>query len=272
MKRIIFTLLIIILIIASGACSSSGTTVTTSSSTQPPTTTTTIPEGAELRGTILYNGKPVNYYTSANVRIGLIEIEHWQNTPVQSSYDPQTGFYSVEGIPPGEYLPSIIVESGFPYDSESGGDFTGRLSGINPNVVVSSASEVIDRDLSVVYHVHVFHPFDNQERTIAVTDEPENIFDESNAPLYTFEWEEVPDAVTYRITIMLKNDSGNTSEGIANETIDSTSFSLELGSTGPDQYYMFSVNAYNAAQELVGLFQYYYTNGSGGWYKFVIQP
>jgi len=264
----------VLLIIASaGACSPPEENEPATST--PPSTSTcpiSVLGEAEVRGAVYYNGNLITGYTDFGAHIGLMEIEAWESIPLESSYYPQTGTYVLKGIPPGEYVPFIMIESGYPFNSESGGDFTGRLSGINPNIVITSNQDVLERDLSVVYHIHITSPFDNQERTRAISDEPDNIYQPQAASMHTFAWEPVPDATSYRVIIVLKNDAAGTSEAAANETLDSTAYSLELESTQPDEYYMFSVDAYNPAGELIGLFQYYYTNGSGGWYKFVIHP
>jgi len=273
MKRKFLLAAVSLVIAMTGACSApEDNEPATSPSPSATTCPVTVLGNAKVSGAIYYNGNPITGYTDSGAHIGLIEVEAWESIPLESSYFPITGTYVLKGIPPGEYLPFITIESGYPFNSESGGDFTGRLSGINPNIVITSNQDVVEANLSVVYHIHVTSPFDNQERTRAVSDEPENIYQPQTAPLYTFAWEPVPDATSYRIIIVLKNDAAGTSEAVASETLDSTSYVLELESTQPNEYYMFSVDAYNPAGELIGLFQYYYTNGSGGWYKFVIRP
>ncbi|MBN1370193.1 MAG: hypothetical protein JW954_08170 [Dehalococcoidaceae bacterium] len=273
MKRIVIVLILVQMALLAGACSSSGGTepsasVTSSISTCP----VTLLGEARVTGAVYFNGNPITDYTDSGAQLGLIEVEAWEAIPLQSSYFPITGTYVLAGIPPGEYLPFITIESGYPFNVESGGDFTGRLSGINPNIVISSNEDDVNVDLSVVYHLHLVSPYDNQQRNISVSDEPENIFRPQSHPEYIFEWEAVPDAASYRVTVVLKDDNSNTSENIVNQTTGATSLALELQATQGSQYYMFSVTGYSQTGELIGLFQYYYTNGSGGWYKFVVRP
>lgn len=273
MKRTVFALILVQLAVLAGACSPpEGNEPPASTTPSTSTCPVTVLGEAKVSGGIYYNGNPITGYTDSGAQIGLIEVEAWESIPLQSSYFPITGTYVLSGIPPGEYLPFIIIESGYPFDSESCGDFTGRLSGINPNIVISSNQDVVNMDLAVVYHLHLVSPYDNQQRRISVSDEPENIYRAQSHPEYLFEWEAVPDAANYRVTVVLKDDINNTSENIISENTGATSLSVELEATRGDEYYMFSVTGYSETGELIGLFQYYYTNGSGGWYKFVVHP
>ena len=270
MKKSVVLILAFISIFSSCTCSSSDNSGLNSSSI---TTSQIVPlGGAKISGSIYYNDRPITEFTGSEVKIGLMKVEPWQSIQIQYDYSPQTGKFTISGVPPGEYTPTIFIESGYPYDVESGGDFTARVSGINPNIVISSNEDVISRDLSVVYHIHVTSPFDNQQRTRSVSDTKENIFKLQNSSKYTFGWEPVPEADNYRISILLKDATTNQTETILGETTKSTNFTVELNNTPGNQYYMFSVNAFNSNNVLVGLFQYYYTNGSGGWYNFVVIP
>lgn|GEM_PF-7092724 len=272
MKRIVIVMMLVQLAVIAGACSSPGENEPSASTTPAPTTCPIILGEAKVMGAVYYNGNPITDYTDSGAQVGLIEVETWESVPLQSSYFPITGTYVLNGIPPGEYLPFITIESGYPFNVESGGDFTGRLSGINPNIVISSNEDVVNMDLSVVYHLHLVSPYDNQQRRISVSAEPENIYQPQSHPGYVFEWEAVPDAANYRVTVVLKDENSNTSENIVNQTTTATSLALELAATQESQYYMFSVTGYSETGELIGLFQYYYTDGSGGWYNFVVHP
>ena len=274
-KRALFVILIITAVLTC-ACSSAGDetpkdTTTIPTTTTPSTTTTpTATIGAVINGSIYYNGSLITEYSTAEAEIALVEVVSWQAISISYQYDNQTGSFTITGVPPGEYTPFIRIESGYPFDVESGGDFTARVSGLNPNIVVSSNTDVINADWAVVNHIHLTSPIDNQERSRAVDDEPDTLYQSQTPSTHTFEWDPVPDAASYRVTIILKDDSTNQSHTIASETITSTTYSVELDTTSGDQYYMFTVNSYNSSDELIGFFQYYYTNGSGGWFKFIV--
>jgi len=223
-----------------------------------------------ISGNIYYDGRLISEYSNAEAIIELVEVVSWQTTPIEYEYDTQTGSFAIVGVPPGEYTPFIRIESGYPYDVESGGDFTARISALNPNIVVHSNEDVINVEWAVVNHVHLISPIDNQERTRSVNAELDKIFPSQTQPIITFEWDSVPNTALYRVTILMKDDTANQSETIVSEPISATQYSIELDANSGNQYYMFSVNGYNSNDELVGFFQYYYTNGSGGWYKFVV--
>jgi len=98
------------------------------------------------------------------------------------------------------------------------------------------------------------------------------IYNHQTHPVYTFEWEPVPDATSYRVTIILKDEGTGQSQNVVSETITSTEYSIELGTTPEGQCYMFLVYGYNSSDELIGFFQYYYTDASGGWFNFIVVP
>lgn len=211
-------------------------------------------------------------YSNSEAVIELIEVNSWKAIPVDFQYDSNTGSYSLKGVPPGEYYAMVRIESGYPFDIESGGDFTSRLSGLNPNIIVTDDKQELQIDLAVIYHVHLLKPVDNQQRTKATTDPYDVLYKPSGAThTFAFEWEPVPDAVSYRLNIMLVNRSPNQTQANINETLSATSFYTDLAVTTGDEYYQFSVTPYDSDEKLLGMFSYYYTNGSGGWYRFKVE-
>ena len=264
----------VLALLALPGCTSSDQDTSLTSSTQistpPIDTSTTTAVGAVISGNIRYNGKSITNYSNAEAVIELIEVQSWQAITIDYNYDPQSGSFTISGVPPGEYTPCVRIESAFPFDAESGGDFTARISSLNPNIVVTSNADSINVDWAVVNHIHLTRPIDNQQRSKSVNDQPDNLYQDKTPSALVFEWDPVPDAIAYRVTIMIKNDATGESDTIVSDTIDTTVYSTELNTTSGNDYYMFSVTAYSSSDELIGFFQYYYTNGSGGWYNFVI--
>ena len=260
-KRILLVTLFILTIFVL-ACS------TPSNKTSIDKTLTTL--GAVLSGYIYYNGRIITDYTNAEAVIELIEIKSWQSISMEYKYVNKMGSFTIEGVSPGEYLPYICIESGYPFDIESGGDFTSRLSGLNPNIVVHSNTDIIQQNLSVVYQVHLTSPIDNQEITRSVNDKPETLYKLQTPSKFLFEWEPVPDAALYWVRIDLKDDNTNQTQTIADQMINTNQYSIDLDVTLENQYYMFLVYGYNSDNDLIGLFRYYYLDGDGGWYNFTV--
>jgi len=169
---IVTAAIIITLLLPVGCSCGKTTTSQRSTTTSQPTTTKA---GAVIQGFIYYNGHLITEYTDGEAIIGLVGVDSREDVSAQCQYDNQTGGFKITGVPPGEYMPSMRIESGHPFDIEAGGDFTGRVSGTNPNIVVASATDVIDNDLAVLYHIHLTNPIDNQERTRSFNDEHDNI-------------------------------------------------------------------------------------------------
>lgn len=269
MRRCVLAIILSITTILTLSCNCSTSTPTNTSTNTSTSTSTTI-SGATISGHIYYNGKIITDYTEAEAVVRLINVDSWESVPVEYSYDKDKCYYTIKGVPPGEYITYTCIESGYPFNVESAGDFSDVLSGLNPHIIVSSATEVIQCDLSVIYHLHLTSPIDNQEITRSVNDKPEKLNQSINNSQFIFRWEPVPDATSYNVRIILKDDSTNQSITVVGEIIYTNQYLVNLDVTLENQYYMFLVYGYNNNNELIGLFRYYYTDGNGGWYNFAV--
>lgn len=234
--------------------------------------------GAKLIGKIYYNGKPITKYTNTSANIELYEVSSWKPIDVDDfQYDNITGQFIIEGIPPGRYRPFTRVEAGYPFDKESGGDFYDRISGMNGNIDILSHSKVIQKDFKVIKIIHIERPVDNQKERISTFDL--EIFHKGNyyPSARVFEWEPVPEAKEYKLIFLLKRgdpENPRNNKLIRREIFNTQSnrFFPNLSTTSIDTYYMFRIEALNSKNEMIGTFENYYTNGTGGWLEFKIVP
>ena len=233
--------------------------------------------GARIVGKIHYNNQPVSNYTKAPAVIQLMEVESRRDVPVSLDYDNQTGGFIIQGVPPGKYTPFVRLEAGYPFHVESGGDFSGRISSLNEDIVVAPGNEVISHDLKVVQVIHLKRPVDNQVCRASTNDPLETLYQSFYAPsAEVFEWDPVPGATSYAVYFDL--EEGDPKNLASTKRIDLKSISTgltrispKLGVTGPNRFYMFMVQAYNAEKELIGNFRNYYKNGDGGWFEFRVR-
>jgi hypothetical protein len=228
-------------------------------------------KGARISGRILYNGYPITNYTKANAVLGLVEVVSWKGIPIDYRYSSENAEYVISNVPPGKYSPFVRIESGWPFDKESGGDYYGRISGMNKNIVVAPHSKNIHQDLKVVHVIHLTKPLDNQNRRTHVSDPPEKLYHSFYGPsAEKFEWKPVPDAAGYELHYLLED--GNTKKRIDYKTFktNKTYYYPKLNVTTGNNYYMFRITAHNASNEMIGHFQNYYKDGSGGWFEFTV--
>lgn len=236
---------------------------------RPPPQSPSPLQGKRVTGTILFNGRPVSGFTPAQAVIELMEMGSRQLAPVEQTYDSRTARFVLGNVPPGKYLAFVRVESGYPFDAESGGDYSSRISGLNPEIVVAPHSTDINQDLSVVQVIRLTKPVDNQNRRTSVSDPPETLYQTFYAPsAQLFEWEPVPGAAFYSVTFLLQDRQGGPYLDRINERIAATRYSPALRVTSGGAFYSFSVEAFSAANQLIGHFQNYYKDGSGGWFTF----
>ena len=103
-------------------------------------------KGARISGKIYYNGNPITNYTKANAALDLVEIRSWKSIKPAFRYNSETAEYEINNVPPGKYAPFVRIESGWPFDKESGGDYHGRISGMNKDIVVAPHSKNLNQD------------------------------------------------------------------------------------------------------------------------------
>jgi hypothetical protein len=254
----------------------SATPAATASFTPAPTasptpTETPAPQGATLTGRVYYNDNPISDYTDAQARFAVVDQETYSLVAFAATYDPGTGTFELEGIPPGTYVAFVTVESGIPVDLESGGDFFSRLSGLNPEFTVESPTDRISQDLDTVQVIHLTAPSDNQVPTGDVGG-PGQPLPVSLAA--TFEWDAVPDAVRYEARLLFFDlDTGRGISGVSESVTEPrVTFSPAPVPSQEGERYGFDVTAHNAAGKTLGVFIHYYVNGSGGSFPFRAVP
>lgn len=229
---------------------------------------------ATIVGSVRYAGRPLAATVPrADVVIDLMEIESRRNVGVEVSYDRDSGDFVIRGVPPGKYTPFVRAETGYPFFTESGGDYFGRISGMNEDIVVAPQDEgrSLRRDLEVIQVIHLRRPIDNQTMRTRIDAGPERLYTALHAPsAEVFEWEPVPGAVSYEATIHLMQPGQPQPLQTRTTTLAATTFRPGLAPTGGNSYYMFSVSAYGPARKLLGVFENYYLDGSGGWLEFTL--
>jgi hypothetical protein len=235
---------------------------------------TTRGAGATITGRILYAGRPaVALSKRSDAVIELMEVSSRQRVPADVKYNPATGEFQIRDVPPGKFTPFVRLETGYPFYTESGGDFFSRLSGLNEDIVVSPYEEALTRDLQVVHVVRLTKPVDNQAVRTSTTDPPETLYQSFYAPsAEVFAWDPVPGAAYYEAWILLQDRGTGRRLDTKSYRLTTPILSPQLAVTPKDAHYMFSVNAYDSAGRLIGVFQNYFRNGSGGWFEFSVLP
>ena len=219
--------------------------------------------GATIIGKIYYNGKVVTEHSNAHaILASFYSPELLKDVAVDFRYDNQTGGFVFKHVPPGKYRVCIYIDSGYPFESHSAGDFYGCVGGLNDDVIVPPYEAEVSWDYKVVHQIHLLQPVDNQELRTPIDDPPETLY------AAAFAWEPVSGASYYEVRILLKDGDTDGEVESRSETVTATLYSPNLNVTSGNEYYMFSVAAYNAQHELVGDFSNFYRNGSGGWFEF----
>lgn len=223
--------------------------------------------GATIKGRILFEGEPISTYSNAPAEITLLDSENRNRIPISLNYDANTATYELNGVPSGKYNAFVRIESGHPYDQESGGDYYGRLSGYNDPIEVPPNSTAITRDLKVLAVIHLLNPEDNQNRTRSTSDKPETF----HIPglRVRFRWEAVPKASRYELRFITEDANGDR-VNYESKSVTDTTYTHRVPNNS-DYKHMFSITAYATSGNIVGNYQYYYTNGSGGWFEYHVR-
>lgn len=233
--------------------------------------------GTTITGRVLYGGYGatpigvISSYSNANAEINLMDVELRQNLSIEYDYDPQTGHYSINNVPAGKYTPFITIQSGYPFNKNSGGDYISFLSGLNEDIIVAPNDKTINRDLKVVHSIHLKRPMDNQKERTFANAPPEILYRQGfNPSAEVFEWDPVPEATRYNVRILLTD--GATGNNIDTKSFETTETSIRPGLevNQGNTYYMFNIEAYKGSSNYVGDFTNYYKNGFGGWFLFKV--
>jgi hypothetical protein len=251
------------------------TTIPTAIPTTTPTAASTIiqtitqPTGTRISGSILYNNEIITKYTKANVRIDL-----WDGNAKQTisdvQYDNQNGQYIFNNVPPGNYFIDATIETGYPYDRRSGGDYTSNLFPETPDIIVTSSRSEIRQDIIVKKIIRLTKPVDTQQERTMVNN-PDKLYQSSYSPsAELFEWEAVPGATTYDVKF-LKYEIG-TQAGITQVSggiVNTLQYHPNLQKNSPNQCYRLDIDAYNEKGEDIGHLENFYQNGWGS-FEFIV--
>lgn len=225
-----------------------------------------VAEGATIAGKIHYNGGVITKYSDAHAILpSFYSLELLKDVPVDFRYDNQTGEFVFMHVLPGKYRVCIYIDSGYPFASHSPGDFYGCVGGLNDDIVVHPGVTEATWNYKVVHRIHLIEPVNNEQLRTSVGDQPETLYGSGFLP---FVWKPVPEASYYEIRLLLKDADTNEEVESRSETVTATRYSPNLNVTSGNEYYIFSVAAYNAQHELVGDFSNFYRNGSDGWFEF----
>ena len=233
----------------------------------PAATESAVQTGATIKGRILFEGEPISKYSTAPAEITLLDSETRNQISASLNYDTNTATYELSNVPSGKYNAFIRIESGHPYDKESGGDFYSRLSGYNDPIEVPPNSTAITRDLKVLAVIHLLAPEDNQERTRS-TNDALNTF-HIPALSVRFRWDAVPKASRYELRFITQEANGDRVD-YKSEDVTDTTYTHRVPNNSAYKH-MFTIVAYAASGNIVGNYQYYYTNGSGGWFEYRVR-
>ena len=221
---------------------------------------------ASIKGTVLYNGQPLPEATDATPSFSVFIRDVYDHAEVPL-YDNSTGQYEILGLTPGEYTIIVLVDSAEPFNGEHGFalDFRGSAS-----VEVPKGPAPVELDLPVTHNIHLTSPVDNQ-RTFGQTSDPKDTY--SARPL-SFEWDAIPEAVSYDVYLQLFKEPYTHLEPIREEHgVLDTSFAIDLPTNGYDEFYVFRLDAKNANDEPVGRLTAPYSNGHGWDYRFrIVEP
>jgi hypothetical protein len=229
--------------------------------------------GATITGTVTYNASPAVTTTRAFAVIELVEADSWRAIPIDFEYDNTSGRFRILDVPPGKYVPFVRLEAGYPFHVESAGDYHGRISGLNPNLVVAPHDSRLQVDLEVVQSIHLTRPVDNQKRRTRASDPPETLYPSFFAPsAEVFEWEPVPGAASYLVHILTVRQRGQPPLQFIERRVTEPRFVANLGVSAPGTHYMFRLEAFSASSRRIGTFDHYYEDGSGGWFEFQVIP
>ncbi|MBL7793032.1 MAG: caspase family protein [Saprospiraceae bacterium] len=234
--------------------------------------------GAVIRGQIFYGGfgstlGVISDFSNAEATIRLIDREANKELSIKYDYNPQTGHYSIYDVPPGKYGPSVTIESGYPFNKVSGGDYISYLTNLNEEIIVVPNEKNIFRNLNVIHSIHIKRPVNNQEERTFANDPPEILYRQNFQPSSEiFEWDPVPGATRYKVEFSLTElSTGN--------NIDFKVFNTEKPHIIPDlrinegnTYYRFTLEAFssNSPNDLIGLFSNYYKDGAGDFLEFKV--
>ena len=221
---------------------------------------------ASIKGTVLYNGRPLPEATDATPSFSVFIRDVYDHAEVPL-YDNSTGQYEILGLTPGEYTIIVFVDNAEPFNGEDGFalDFRGSAS-----VEVPRGPAPVELDLPVTQSIHLTSPVDNQ-RTFGQTSDPKDTY--SARPL-SFEWDAIPEAVSYDVYLQLFKEPYTHLEPIREEHgVLDTSFAIDLPTNGYDEFYLLRLDAKNANDEPVGRLTAPYSNGHGRDYRFrIVEP
>lgn len=212
-----------------------------------------------ITGYIYYNNEPFPHQNTTITG----ENPHWDSIDVV--YDNQTGMYTTSNDIHGEYYFEVFVDASEPYGTGEGygGDYFGYSY-----VYIPFGSTELNANISVTQIIHLISPVDNHEEIGSSYYD----IDELTQNELIIEWESLPEASSYSVSVSLYNESNYYLESVYSETFTNNSVKLNLPVNEVGEYYRLYLYAYNEDSERIGRLYTAYPTGSRSRYMFKIVP
>ena len=233
-----------------------------------------------INGKVYYGGKPITQFTTVAANIEYDETiitkagetlatyefdvqTRNQDNSDHITYDKSNGTYTVTNLLPGKHVIKASYDTSPPFDGN--GFRPGDFRGISFQWNISKSGELYVSDIGVLYNIHLTAPIDNLYEQ-GYVDDPIKTYHGSDL---LFTWESVPDASSYRVTIYLYEEDSR--EVWKTEILKTEEILLDLPPNSVNQYYSFTVSAYNSDGVKIGRLPILYEDGNWGRYRFRIE-
>jgi hypothetical protein len=218
-----------------------------------------------IQGYVTYNAHPVTNMLDAlgiEAEIVVTDESSYHRFPSSPSYNATTGFYSIPNIPQGTYGLEVRVEM----TPKDGLHLPGDYDGIINNIVVPAGPGIVTQDARVEKLLHLAAPIDNG----VLQPWPGPVFDLHISPVL-MDWAVLAEAAYYRYRVdQCTSDTYDIIYTTGDLDITPSQVLLTLPSSGPNDHYEFTLNAYNGSGLLVGRLMMEYVSGYGWDYRFRI--
>ncbi|MCP4263433.1 MAG: LamG domain-containing protein [Planctomycetes bacterium] len=223
-----------------------------------------------LSGILRFDGQSMSDITDVSPTFWYRNDETGQAVSgITSTYDNNTGVYSVSGLPPAQ----VGIKVTFHIRG-----VTAYLPG-NYNVFEAveipslSLAQRTNYNMDLQQTIHMTSPWDND--AIGPHTYPGDPYPEHNSRRLDFIWDTVPGATQYRIDIFIYRDPDHPDGygrigSVVNSYVQGTSFFASLDFSNEFQHYQASILAYGSGGNVLGHFEIAYENGHGWDYRFKV--
>ena len=205
---------------------------------------------AVITGVVYYNGKPVTddpKVQNAQVDIRVIKLgNNGGSFPI--TFNPTTGEYRTQKLPIGDYRISVDIYLNGKNGSLVAGDYTGSSS----QERISFRTGTVSIGTTVKKVIHLLKPYNNVSST---SEDPTLPHITMATCCQEIEWEALPDASDYGIMIHYSDGTPNTPyELLSADRTYATNYILNLEPTVGNEFYSFSLDAFNKKGEWIGTY------------------